>query len=153
MSQHESFMIEAIKLADFAVDNNEGGPFGAVIVKDGQIISQGYNRVLKTNDPTAHAEIIAIRKACEELNTFDLTGCEIYSSCEPCPMCLSACYWANINKIYYSNTRKDAEDIGFKDNFIYNELTISSKRLIKLEIPEALSSFKKWEQKQDKVIY
>lgn len=154
---HESLMLEAVKLSEHAIKTNSGGPFGAVIVKNGKVIAQGFNQVLKTNDPTAHAEITAIREACKLLNTFDLSDCEIYTSCEPCPMCLSACYWANLSKIYYSNTRKDAENIGFKDNFIYEELSTAlektNSRLIKIDLPEALIPFEEWQQKPDKVGY
>lgn len=150
-------MLEAVKLAETAVKNGEGGPFGAVIVKNGQIIAHGHNRVIKTNDPTAHAEVVTIREACRTLNTFDLTGCDLYVNCQPCPMCLAACYWANIEKIYYSNTKKDAEDIGFKDNFIYEELCSKvedeNNRLVRFEIPEAMETFKSWVQKPDKVNY
>ena len=154
MNEQKSFMLEAVKLAGMALDNNHGGPFGAVIVKNGKIIAQGYNQVIKTNDPTAHAEILAIREASKILNTYDLGECELYTSCEPCPMCLAACYWANIIKIYYSNTRKDAENIGFKDNLMYEELKITTNnRLTRIEIPEALEIFKKWKQKADKIIY
>ena len=115
------FMRRAIELSIQNIKNN-GGPFGCVIVKENKIIAEGVNRVTHNNDPTAHAEIIAIRNACEKLNTFNLKGCELYTSCEPCPMCLSAIYWSHIDKIYYGNSRLDASKIGFDDDFIYNEL-------------------------------
>lgn len=155
--EKENFMFEAVKLSEYAVKNNYGGPFGAVIVKNEKIIAQGYNQVIKTNDPTAHAEIIAIREASKNLNTFNLSGCELYASCEPCPMCLAACYWANIDKIYYANTKKDAENIGFKDNLIYKALSDSimqnNSKLIRIQNIEAKKIFEKWMCKQDKIIY
>ena len=117
-----------------AINNSDGGPFGAIIVdKNGNIIADGNNKVLKENDPTAHAEIVAIREACRKLNTYDLTGCTLYTSCEPCPMCLSAIIWANIKEVYYGCTRKDAERIGFRDNIIYEYLNENKKELLKLE--------------------
>ena len=119
----EDIMREAISLADDNVRNG-GGPFGAVIVKDGKVVATGVNRVTANNDPTAHAEVSAIRNACKKLKTFDLSGCEIYSSCEPCPMCLGAIYWSRIKKIYYGNSKADAKDIGFDDSFIYDELAL-----------------------------
>lgn len=119
----EDIMREAISLADNNVRNG-GGPFGAVIVKDGKVVATGVNRVTANNDPTAHAEVSAIRNACKKLKTFDLSGCEIYSSCEPCPMCLGAIYWSRIKKIYYGNSKADAKDIGFDDSFIYDELAL-----------------------------
>ncbi|MDQ2994574.1 MAG: nucleoside deaminase [Pseudomonadota bacterium] len=150
-------MQEAIALAEDGVNSNRGGPFGAVIVKDNQIISRGNNRVTSSNDPTAHAEITAIRAACEKLNTFSLQGCEIYTSCEPCPMCLSAIYWARIEHIYYAATQFDAAKIGFDDQFLYEEM---NKSLDQRKIPtrqccrdEALSVFAAWENKTDKVLY
>ncbi len=134
-----------------------GGPFGAVIVKDGNIIAQGHNCVTLNNDPTAHAEVTVIRKACKKLNTFDLSGCEIYTSCEPCPMCLAAIYWARINKIYYGCTKSDAKDIGFDDSFIYDQIDLKPERR---SIPatnilhkEALEAFEMWNEKDDKIEY
>ena len=151
-----NFMQEAIRLADESVKHG-GGPFGAVIVKDGKIIAGSSNSVTIDNDSTAHAEVNAIRAACRELNTFDLSGCVIYTSCEPCPMCLGAIYWAHIDRIYYGNTRKDAAEIGFDDDFIYEEL---DKPLAKRTVPiipllreKAQSSFRLWEEKQDKTEY
>ena len=149
-------MLEAIRLSLENVKKG-GGPFGAVIVKKGKIISRGFNMVTAGNDPTAHAEIVAIRKASKKLKSFDLKGCEIYTSCEPCPMCLSAIYWANIEKIYFANTRGDAKKINFRDDHIYNEL---AKPLKKRKIPinqmlrkEALKAFELWEFIADKIPY
>ena len=134
-----------------------GGPFGSVIVKDNKIISEGFNKVTSTNDPTAHGEIVAIRKACKNLKVFNLNGCELYSTCEPCPMCLSAIYWTHIDKIYYANTRDDAQKIDFDDSLIYSEL---QKNIEKRKIPtvqmmreEALKAFELWDKKTDKVKY
>ncbi len=134
-----------------------GGPFGAVIVKDGKIIAEGANKVTINNDPTAHAEVIAIRNAATYLNDFNLSGCEIYTSCEPCPMCLSAIYWARLDKIWYANTKTDAKDIGFDDSFIYDEVQLPmEKRAIPIKQllrNEALEAFKQWEEKDDKTEY
>lgn len=151
------FMLEAIRLSNQGMDHNKGGPFGAVIVKDGEIIGSGSNQVTSANDPTAHAEIMAIREACQKTKTYDLKGTTIFSSCEPCPMCLAAIYWANIDGIYYANTRKDAADIGFRDDFIYEELkkpvNQRSKPTIQLLRDQAIATFQKWTQKQDKTEY
>ena len=151
------FMREAIKCSLEGMNSNAGGPFGAVIVKDGEIIAKGWNKVTSTNDPTAHAEVTVIREACKKLGTFDLTGCEIYTSCEPCPMCLSACYWAGLKKIYYGNTRKDAADINFDDDFIYKEIPLPMEnRTIPMEQvnrEEAIKAFEEWLKKQDKIEY
>ena len=144
---------------ELSVENikNGGGPFGAVIVKDGKIISEGTNRVTVDNDPTAHAEVSAIRQAAQKLNTFDLSGCEIYTSCEPCPMCLSAIYWAHLDKIYFGNTQTDAKNIGFDDSFIYNELELNPvDRKIAMEslLPEeSILAFEAWKNKEDKIRY
>ncbi len=145
---------------DTALDNiksNNGGPFGAVIVKDGMLIAKSPNTVTSSNDPTAHAEINAIRLACKELNTFDLSGCEIYSSCEPCPMCLSAIYWARISKVYYAADRFDAQKAGFDDSFIYNEISISEKeRSIYMENAmhkEGQLPFELWQETENKTKY
>ncbi len=150
------FMNRAIELSLKSIKLN-GGPFGCVIVKNNQIIAEGSNEVTKNNDPTAHAEIVTIRNACKILNTFNLKGTEMFTSCEPCPMCLSAIYWSHIDKIYYGNTRKDAAKIGFDDNFIYDELKldfnqrkIPSQQLNKLD---AIKAFKEWDLKIDKVEY
>ena len=149
-------MREAIRLADESVKNG-GGPFGAVIVKDGEIIAGSANSVTRDNDPTAHAEVNTIRQACKKLGTFDLSDCVIYTSCEPCPMCLGAIYWARIKKIYYGNTKKDAAAINFADDFIYKELEQRKEErfvpLISLLRNEALKTFRAWEAKQDKVEY
>lgn len=149
-------MQRAIELAENSVKNN-GGPFGAVIVKNGEVVAEGANRVTLNNDPTAHAEVTAIRKACEVLNTFELNGCEIYTSCEPCPMCLSAIYWARIDRIYYGCSKDDAKNIGFDDSFIYEQIDLKPEQR---SIPssqvlqqEALSAFRMWEQKGDKIEY
>ena len=150
------FMKRAIELSIESV-KNVGGPFGAVIVKDDKIIAEGSNNVTSTNDPTAHGEIVAIREACKKLNNFNLKGCELYSTCEPCPMCLSAIYWARIEKIYYANTREDAKKIDFDDSLIYSEF---SKNIDERKIPmvqimrdEALKAFELWNEKKDKVKY
>src|ERR1700742_3501273 len=119
---HEEFMRMAIALSEENMKKGEGGPFGAVVAKDGVLVARSANKVIQQNDPTAHAEISAIRLACTELGTYDLTGCQIYTSCEPCPMCLGAIYWAGINTIYYANTKADAASVGFDDNLIYDEL-------------------------------
>jgi len=154
--QDRNFMREAIRLASESVRNG-GGPFGAVIVKDGEIIAGSSNSVTIDNDPTAHAEVNAIRKACRRLGTFDLSGCVIYTSCEPCPMCLGAIYWARISRIYYGNTRKDARDIDFADDFIYDELDrpMSDRTvpIIPMLRDEALESFRLWSEKDDKTEY
>jgi tRNA(Arg) A34 adenosine deaminase TadA len=149
-------MMEAIRLSKENIDNG-GGPFGAVIVRDGKIIAKGVNKVTVNNDPTAHAEVTAIREASKFLNNFDLSGCEIYTSCEPCPMCLGAIYWAHLDKIYYGNTKADAKNIGFDDAFIYEEILIPLENR-KLPISqfmqtEALEAFKKWSDKDDKIEY
>ncbi len=150
------FMKRAIELSVESV-NHGGGPFGSVIVKHNKIIAEGSNKVTLTNDPTAHGEIVAIRDACKKLNNFTLNGCELYSSCEPCPMCLSAIYWARITKIYFANTREDAQKIDFDDSLIYSEF---KKNINKRKIPmiqmmrnEALKAFDLWDKKTDKVKY
>jgi tRNA(Arg) A34 adenosine deaminase TadA len=153
----EKFMIEAVNTALTGMNNNEGGPFGCVIVKDGQIIGRGNNKVTSTNDPTAHAEVMAIRDACENLGTFQLDGCIIYTSCEPCPMCLGAIYWARPEKVYYGSNQEDAANIGFDDEFIYKEIPLpNSERSIPFEqlAPEiALKPFIEWSKKEDKTEY
>jgi tRNA(Arg) A34 adenosine deaminase TadA len=152
----KDFMQRAIDLSIKSVENG-GGPFGAVIVKDGEIIAECSNSVTNDNDPTAHAEVNAIRMATKKLNNFDLTGCEIYSSCEPCPMCLGAIYWARIDKLFYANNREDAQNIGFDDSFIYEELEkpIEKRRLLTTLMmrEEAMKAFKLWSQKSDKIEY
>jgi len=153
---NNEFMLRAITLSIESVKTG-GGPFGSVLVKNDKIISEGFNKVTTTNDPTAHGEIVAIREACKKLNNFNLNGSELYSSCEPCPMCLSAIYWARIDKVYYANTRKDAQKIDFDDSLIYSEF---QKNIDKRKIPmiqmmrnEALKAFELWEKKTDKVKY
>ena len=153
---NEAFMRKAIEKKKKNVKNG-GGPFGAVIVRGDEIIATGVNRVTANNDPTAHAEVSAIRAACEKLGTFNLEGCEIYTSCEPCPMCLGAIYWAHLDKMYYGNTKHDAADIGFDDSFIYEEiaLTPEHRRLASCRLlgEEALKAFRLWTDKADKVEY
>jgi guanine deaminase len=147
---NEKFMRMAIELSEDNVLQSQGGPFGAVIAKNGIVVSRSANRVIPENDPTAHAEISAIRLACRELGTYNLESCEIYTSCEPCPMCLGAIYWARINKIYYANTQKDAASIGFDDSLIYAELACNMKdrklSFVQLLREEALTAFKLWEK-------
>lgn len=156
METHESLMSRAIELSKNNIESG-GGPFGAVIVKNGKVVGEGANRVTASNDPTAHAEVVAIRNACQNLNTFDLTGCEVYTSCEPCPMCLSAIYWARISVIYFANTKKDAAKIQFDDDFIYQEIpkAIADRKIPMKQIlrSEALKVFELWEQKADKIPY
>lgn len=152
----EELMREAIRLSEENVVNG-GGPFGAVIARDGEIIATGVNRVTANHDPTAHAEVNAIREACRKLDTYDLRGCEIYSSCEPCPMCLGAIYWARLDKLYFGNDKKDASDIGFDDSFIYRELELPrGERHLKSEMlleDEAIRAFLMWRDKPDKIEY
>jgi tRNA(Arg) A34 adenosine deaminase TadA len=154
---HQQFMKEAIRLSIENVISGTGGPFGAVIVKDGKIIATGTNRVTSDNDPTAHAEVVAIRSACKELGDFQLDGCEIYTSCEPCPMCLAAIYWARPSKVFFGNTKEDAAAINFDDHFIYEEIerptSSRSIKMVSLLREEALEAFKIWEMKTDKKIY
>lgn len=153
------YMKTAKDLADDNLKTNKGGPFGACIVKDGKIIGRGSNNVLSNNDPTAHAEIMAIRDACKNINSYNLTGCVIYTSCYPCPMCLSAIIWSNITKIYYGNTKLDAENIGFRDNFIYETISKlnnneeSSLELKCIDRDETIKTFNEYMAKEDKTIY
>jgi len=153
---NKEFMKRAIELSVESV-NKGGGPFGSVVIKNDKIIAEGSNKVTSTKDPTAHGEIVAIREACKKLNNFNLKGCELYSTCEPCPMCLSAIYWARIDKIYYANTREDAKKIDFDDSLIYSEF---NKNINKRKIPmvqimrnEALKAFELWDKKTDKTKY
>ena len=150
------FMSRAIELSIESV-NKGGGPFGSVIVKDNKIISEGFNKVTSTNDPTAHGEIVAIRNTCKILNSFSLKGCDLYTSCEPCPMCMSAIYWARIDKVYYANTRNDAKKINFDDSLIYEQLikNINERKIPMIQImrDEALKAFELWDKKIDKVKY
>ncbi len=157
----EEFMDVAIDLSDDNFDKNYGGPFGACVVKDGEIIGKGINRVIKDHDPTAHAEVVAIRQACKKLETHDLSGCELYTSCYPCPMCLSAIIWSNIKKVYYANTKEDAADIGFRDDYIYDFIGKLSdgeenKRVLNLKSmnrEDALEVFEQYKKDKDKIMY
>jgi tRNA(Arg) A34 adenosine deaminase TadA len=157
MQLYEKYLNEAFDLAYQSVRNNIGGPFGAVVVMDGKIIGKGGNRVISQNDPTAHAEIVAIREACRNISNFDLSGAVLYTTCEPCPMCLSAIYWANIQEVYYCSTRYQAEVIGFKDNHIYKEMNLlPEERALsfhQVTHPEAAGLFREWMEKQDKLPY
>ncbi|MEO5803395.1 MAG: nucleoside deaminase [Verrucomicrobiota bacterium] len=150
-------MEKAIRVSQQMMRAGKGGPFGAVIVCKGKVVATGHNQVTSTNDPTAHAEIVAIRAACKKLKTFQLADCELYTSCEPCPMCLSAIYWARIKRIYFGNTRQDAAKIGFDDDFIYQEIPlplkdrkISMKQLMR---KKAMAAFNEWKNKADKMVY
>jgi len=151
------FMRRAIELSLENVRLGKGGPFGAVVTKDGTIIGEGANQVLSTNDPSAHAEVIAVRAACQKLASFQLSGCEIYTSCEPCPMCMGLIYWARPDAVYYANTAEDAANIGFDDALIYSELSMKpSQRTIRMKQTmreEALLAFKAWEKKAGRVLY
>ncbi len=152
----EKFMSQAIQLALENVRNG-GGPFAALVVKDGVVIASGVNQVTSTNDSTAHAEVVAIRNACHKLNSFQLTGCELYSTCEPCPMCLGAIYWARPARVYYGGTKEDAAGIGFEDCFIYQQLALPNSGraipFIPLLRTEALKAFEAWQQREDKIPY
>jgi tRNA(Arg) A34 adenosine deaminase TadA len=154
---HSSFMARAIKLSLRNVKDGDGGPFAAVVVKNGKIIAEGTNRVTSASDPTAHAEIVAIRAACKKLRNFELKGCEIYTTCEPCPMCLGAIYWARPARVYFACTAEDASKAGFDDEFIYREIPRPhAKRkipMVSLMREEALEAFRAWEKKQDKINY
>jgi guanine deaminase len=156
MEDNKKFMAKAIELS-INNANTIGGPFGSVIVKDNKIIAEGSNKVTFLNDPTAHGEVVAIREACKKLKTFDLSGCEIYTSCEPCPMCLSAIYWARLDKIYYANTREDAKNIDFDDSFIYLEIPkkIGDRKIKMTQMlrEDALKAFEIWDKKVDKIKY
>ncbi len=155
--QDKQFMMRAIELARAGMDNNAGGPFGCVIARDGQIIGEGNNSVTSTNDPTAHAEIVAIRAACRTLSSFQLDGCAVYTSCEPCPMCLGAIYWARPAQVFYACTREDAAAVGFDDDFIYNELAKPNAErevaMVSLMRDKALEVFSSWTVKPDKIEY
>jgi guanine deaminase len=156
-NKQNEFMREAIRLSLENVQSGKGGPFAAVVVKDGKILARGTNTVTSTNDPTAHAEMVAIREACKELKSFQLDDCEIYTTCEPCPMCLGAIYWARPVKVFFGNTKQDAAEIGFDDSFIYEELPKPVDRrkipMIPLLRKEALEAFKEWKRKDDKIKY
>ena len=152
------YMKFAKELSDENLKTNAGGPFGACIVKDGKILGKGSNNVLSNNDPTAHAEIVAIREACQNLNSYDLSGCELYSTCYPCPMCLSAIIWANIKKVYYGNTKEDVAKIGFRDDMIYDFIKNSSNDsnlldLERIDKEETIKTFNEFDEKNDKIIY
>jgi len=151
------FMARAIQLSLESVQSGSGGPFGAVIVRNGDIIAEGVNQVTSRNDPTAHAEVLAIRRACSKLGTFELTDCELYSSCEPCPMCFGAVYWARLARIYYANSAADAAAIGFDDSLIYAELKVPradrSIPAVQMMREEALAAFRAWAEKPDKIPY
>ncbi|GHC51393.1 nucleoside deaminase [Ulvibacter litoralis] len=158
MTERDSyFMQRAIQLAEEGMNSNAGGPFGAVVVKNNEIIAEGFNKVTSTNDPTAHAEVTAIREACKKLNSFQLDDCVLYTSCEPCPMCLGAIYWARPKKVFYACNREDAADIGFDDQYIYDEIDADmSNRKIefsKINREEALVVFEKWTTKNNKTEY
>jgi tRNA(Arg) A34 adenosine deaminase TadA len=150
-------MREAIRLSIQEMRRGQGGPFGAVVVRNGRIIGRGWNQVTSANDPTAHAEVVAIRAACKRLKTFQLDDCDLYTSCEPCPMCLSAIYWARLRNVFYGNTRQDAARINFDDDFIYREVALPiHRRKLKMKqlLPnEAFAAFAEWDQKPDKVLY
>ena len=157
MPYSEQFLREAIRLSHEKMEAGEGGPFGAVVVKDGQIVGRGWNCVTSANDPTAHAEVGAIRDACSNLGTFTLAGCEIYASCEPCPMCLSAIYWARLDALYFAGSQSDAADAGFDDSFLYKEVALKTEeRELKSEQhlqPEARAVFESWKNKPDRIDY
>ena len=156
-STHEAFLRRAVALSLQSVESGEGGPFGAVIVKDGKIVGEGRNRVVGNNDPTAHAEVMAIRAACHALSAFHLEGCVLYTSCEPCPMCLAAAYWARIARIYYANTRGDAASIGFCDADLYCELArpVEERQLPMAHLPlaDALEPFRRWLANPNRISY
>jgi guanine deaminase len=152
-----AFMARAIQISIENVRSGQGGPFGAVVVRDGEIIAEGANRVTSTNDPTAHAEVLAIRQACQKLGDFELKGCELYTSCEPCPMCLGAIYWARVARIYFASAAADAANAGFDDSFIYREiaepLSQRSIPMIQMMREEALAAFREWQQNPHKIDY
>lgn len=156
MDENKKFMRKAIALSVNNIKNG-GGPFGAVIVKDGKVVATGVNRVTANTDPTAHAEVTAIRKASRKLKTHDLSGCVIYTSCEPCPMCLGAVYWAHLDKMYYGNTKIDAKNIGFDDSFIYDEIDLKpeNRKVITTQLlpDEAIKAFEMWDETEDKINY
>lgn len=150
-------MLRAIELARSGMDSGDGGPFGCVVVKDGRVVGEGNNRVTSTNDPTAHAEVVAIREACKTLSAFQLDGCSIYTSCEPCPMCLGAIYWARPAQVFYACTREDAAAVGFDDDFIYDEISLPNQDrervMINLLRDEGVALFQAWDAKTDKIEY
>jgi guanine deaminase len=156
-NKQEEFIMKAISIAQKGLDNNSGGPFGAVVVRNNEVIAKGSNQVTSTNDPSAHAEIVAIRRACKKLGTFQLTGCQIYSSCEPCPMCLGAIYWARPDALYFASTREDAAQAGFDDSFIYSQIDIpySDRKIptVQIKTKEADFLFQEWIRKENKILY
>lgn len=156
-SEQEHYLQLAIQQSDKGMEEGHGGPFGCVIVKDGKVLVATHNKVLSTNDPTAHAEVVAIREACRLLNDFQLTGCELYASCEPCPMCMGAIYWARPSKVYFAATKKDAAEAGFDDSFIYEEMEVNygDRKIpfINLSLEAAKQVFEKWKAKPDKKVY
>ncbi|MEO6546723.1 MAG: nucleoside deaminase [Ferruginibacter sp.] len=157
MTREELFMQEAIRLSHEGMTNNDGGPFGCIVVKGDTIVGTGNNKVICNNDPTAHAEVTAIRDACKNLGTFQLDDCEIYSSCEPCPMCLGAIYWARPKIVYYANNRQDAADIGFDDSMIYEEMKVAIENrkipIVPISREPALKVFEAWKKKDNKTLY
>lgn len=157
MSRELNFMQQAIDLSRKGIATNEGGPFGCIIVREEEIVGRGWNMVTSTNDPTAHAEVAAIRDACGNLKTFQLNDCEIYTSCEPCPMCMGAIYWARPKKVFYANTREDASGIGFDDSFIYDEIScpisVRKIQMVRIGGEEAIKVFEEWDNKTDKTTY
>jgi len=157
ISDPEYFMQQAIQQSRLGMEAGSGGPFGCVVVKGGEIIASGFNEVLSSNDPTAHAEIVTIRKACKHLQSFQLTGCELYTSCEPCPMCLGAIYWARPDRVYYANTKAEAAAIGFDDHFIYDEIALPAEHrklpLQHLPLLRAKAVFDDWANKENKIMY
>ncbi|WP_118951768.1 nucleoside deaminase [Taibaiella helva] len=157
MNQDEYFMEQAVLLSQRHMEEGQGGPFGCVVVKDGVVVGRGWNSVLAGNDPTAHAEVMAIRDACRNLETYQLSGCAIYTSCEPCPMCMGAIYWSRPEKVFYANTREDAARTGFDDSFIYDELVLPLDQrkipMIALDKTKALDVFQQWLKKEDREHY
>lgn len=155
--REKKFLAYAVSLSAKGMNSGAGGPFGSIVVKGDEIIGEGYNEVLLTNDPTAHAEVVAIRKACQHLGSFQLTGCEIYTSCEPCPMCMGAIYWARPERVYFANKKEDAAAIQFDDSFIYRELNVplADRKIPFIACPskEALRVFGDWMQKEDRKLY
>lgn len=155
--QERGFLERAITLSRHGMEDGHGGPFGCVIVKDGEIIGEGYNQVTSSNDPTAHAEVVAIRDACRKLGTYQLTGCEVYTSCEPCPMCLGAIYWARPQKVVYANTRADAAAVEFDDDFIYQEINahMHDRKIPFIHVPHPLAAkvFEQWRELEQKKKY
>ena len=153
----KQFMKRALEMARIGMNSNQGGPFGCVIVKDGKILAEAHNLVTSVNDPTAHAEVVAIREACQTLNSFQLEGCEIYASCEPCPMCLGAIYWARPDAVYFAGRKEDAANAGFDDSFIYHEIDLSPEQrsipMHPVECSDAQELFREWVEKEDKIDY